>query len=65
MKLPAAAGIPITEVIGLRSKMYSYLKDNNKGDQKAKGAKMLLKKNLNMNIIKILCLITNKLNINF
>ena len=24
-----AAGIPITEVTGLRSKMYSYVKDNN------------------------------------
>ena len=25
-----AAGIPITEFIGLRSKMYSYVKDNGK-----------------------------------
>ena len=34
-----AAGIPITEFIGLRSKMYSYIKDNNKGGKTAKGIK--------------------------
>ena len=34
-----AAGIPITEFIGLRSKMYSYIKDNNKGEKTAKGIK--------------------------
>lgn len=27
-----AAGIPITEFIGLRSKMYSYVKDNGKNE---------------------------------
>lgn len=32
-----AAGIPIVEFCGLKIKMYNYLKDNNKGDQKAKG----------------------------
>ena len=32
-------GIPITEFIGLRSKMYSYMKDNDKGGKTAKGIK--------------------------
>ena len=34
-----AAGIPIVEFIGLRSKMYSYMKDNEKGGKTAKGVK--------------------------
>ena len=34
-----ACGIPITEFVGLRSKMYSYVKDNNKGGMTAKGIK--------------------------
>ena len=34
-----AAGIPITEFVGLRSKMYSYMKDNQKGGKTAKGIK--------------------------
>ena len=34
-----AAGLPVTEFIGLRSKMYSYIKDNNKGGKTAKGIK--------------------------
>ena len=34
-----AAGIPITEFIGLRSKMYSYIKDNQKVGKTAKGIK--------------------------
>ena len=34
-----AAGIPITELVGLRSKMYSYIKDNNNGGKTAKGIK--------------------------
>ena len=34
-----AAGIPITEFVGLRSKMYSYIKDNNNGGKTAKGIK--------------------------
>ena len=33
------AGIPITEFVGLRSKMYSYVKDNDKGGKTAKGIK--------------------------
>ena len=33
------AGVPIVKFIGLRSKMYSYLKNNNKGGKTAKGIK--------------------------
>jgi len=40
-----AAGIPIVEFIskfiGLRSKMYSYIKDTNKGGKTAKGIKKI------------------------
>ena len=43
-----AAGIPITEFIGLRSKMYSYIKDNQKVGKTAKG----IKKNIIKNNIK-------------
>ena len=40
-------GIPITEFIGLRSKMYSYVKDNNKEGRTAKGIKKcVIKKNI-------------------
>ena len=42
------ASIPITEFIGLRSKMYSYIKDNNKVEKTAKG----IKKNIIKNNIK-------------
>ena len=34
-----ASGIPINEFIGLRSKMYSYIKDTDECDKKAKGIK--------------------------
>ena len=34
-----AGGVPIVEFVGLRSKMYSYIKDNNKGGKTAKGIK--------------------------
>ena len=34
-----AAGIPISEFVGLRSKMYSYMKDNKQGSRTAKGIK--------------------------
>ena len=34
-----AAGVPIVEFVGLRSKMYSYLKDNGKNEKTAKGVK--------------------------
>ena len=40
-----AAGIPITEFIGLRSKMYSYVKDDSKGCKTAKGIKKNVIKN--------------------
>ena len=41
-------GSPIKEFIGLRSKMYSYIKDNEKGGKTAKG----IKKNIIKNEIK-------------
>ena len=34
-----AAGVPICEFVGLRSKMYSYVKDDKKGGKTAKGIK--------------------------
>ena len=43
-----ACGIPITEFIGLKSKMYSYVKDNEKGGRTAKS----IKKNVIENNIK-------------
>ena len=43
-----ACGVPITEFIGLKSKMYSYIKDNEKGGRTAKG----IKKNINKNNIR-------------
>ena len=43
-----ACGILITEFIGLKSKMYSYVKDNEKGGRTAKG----IKKNVIKNNIK-------------
>ena len=43
-----AAGMPIREFVGLRSKMYSYIKDNQKGGKTAKG----IKKNIIKNNIK-------------
>ena len=43
-----AAGIPIIEFIGLRSKMYSYIKDNQIGAKTAKG----IKKNIINNDLK-------------
>ena len=39
--------MPITEFVGLRSKMYSYIKDNDKGGKTAKGIKKnIIKKNI-------------------
>ena len=43
-----ACGIPITEFIGLKSKMYSYVKNDEKGGRTAKG----IKKNVIKNNIK-------------
>ena len=40
-----AAGIPIIEFVGLRSKMYSYIKDNQKGGKTAKSIKKNIIKN--------------------
>ena len=40
-----AAGVPICEFVGLRSKMYSYMKDNQKGGKTAKGIKKIVIKN--------------------
>ena len=36
-----ACGIPIAEFIGVKSKMYSYVKDNEKGGRTAKGIKRM------------------------
>ena len=45
-----ASVLPITEFIGLRSKMYSYMKDNNKGGKTAKGIKKsVIKKDIQHN----------------
>ena len=42
-----AAGVPICEFVGLRSKMYSYMKDDQKGGKTAKGIKKnVIKKNI-------------------
>ena len=51
-----AAGVPICEFVGLRSKMYSYMKDNQKGGKTAKG----IKKTLRMKTIKIHFSMLNK-----
>ena len=40
-----AAGVPICEFVGLRSKMYSYIKDNQTGGKTAKGIKKNVIKN--------------------
>ena len=40
-------GLPIKEFVGLRSKMYSYITDNNKSGKTAKGIKKnVIKKNI-------------------
>lgn len=41
-----AVDIPVTEFIGLRSKMYSYVKDNDKNEKTAKGIKKYLIKKI-------------------
>ena len=39
--------MPVTEFVGLRSKMYSYMKDNQKGGKTAKGIKKnIIKKDI-------------------
>ena len=55
------ASIPIMEFIGLQSKMYSYIKVDNKGGETAKGIKKyVIKKILTILIIKKHYSITNK-----
>ena len=50
-----ACGIPITEFIGLKSKMYSYVKDNQKGGRTARGIKKnVIKNNIKLKTIKTL-----------
>ena len=45
-----AAGIPIVEFVGLLSKMYSYVKDNEEGGKTAKGIKkIVINKNITHN----------------
>ena len=42
------------DFVGLRAKTYSYLKKNNGEDKKVEGTKMcIIKRNLNLKIIKI------------
>ena len=42
-----AAGVPVVEFVGLRSKMYSYVKDDQKGGKTAKGIKKnIIKKDI-------------------
>ena len=48
-----AAGVPVFEFIGLRSKMYSYMKDNDKGGKTCKGVKkQVIKKDITHNNYK-------------
>ena len=55
-----AAGVPINEFVGLRSKVYSYCIDD-KYIKKCKGvAKGVVKKSMNLRITKILCLTLHK-----
>ena len=55
-----AAGMPIVEFIGLRSKMYSYVKDNGKNEKTAKGVrKYVIKKNITHENYKD-CLLSRK-----
>ena len=55
-----AAGMPIVEFIGLRSKMYSYVKDNGKNKKTAKAVrKYVIKKNITHENYKD-CLLSRK-----
>ena len=55
-----AGGLPICEFIGLRSKMYSYVKDNGKNQKTAKGVrKYVIKKNITHEYYKD-CLLNGK-----
>lgn len=47
------AGVPVVEFCGLRSKMYSYVKENEKSDCTAKGIeKNIIKKKIRFNHYK-------------
>ena len=53
--------IPVVEFIGLRSKMYSYIKDDNKNEKTAKGIKkIVIKKDIKHEDYKKLYSTTNK-----
>ena len=55
-----AAGVPIREFIGLRSKVYFYVKDNGKNEKTAKGVrKYVIKKNITHDNYKD-CLLNGK-----
>ena len=55
-----AAVMPIREFVGLRSKMYSYVKDNGKNEKTAKGVrKYVIKKNITHDNYKD-CLLNGK-----
>ena len=55
-----APGMPIVEFVGLRSKMYSYVKDNGKNEKTAKGVrKYVIKKNITRENYKD-CLLNGK-----
>ena len=43
-----ACGVPITEFVGLKSKMYSYIKSDEKGGKTAKGIKKNEKKRMSL-----------------
>ena len=56
-----AAFILITELVSVRSNMYSPIKDGDKGGKTAKGIKKnVFKKNINMKTINMYYLITSK-----
>ena len=57
-----AAGVPVVEFVGLRSKMYSYMKNNDEGGKTAKGIKKnIITKNIKHKDYKeVLVLFNNK-----
>ena len=59
-----ASGIPVNEFIGLKSKMYSYLKDTDECGKTAKGTKKnVIKKDIHTRITKTFYSTVNKYNI--
>ena len=55
-----AVGIPITEFVGLRSKMYSYMKNDLKNENQQKELKNINKKDLQHENYKIYYSMINK-----